>query len=77
MEHFRKIVNYFVVKFELISSIEVKYAFKKIGEKLQNSEKKLRKIEKTFRKIYITLGESCRKSVEFPNKFRERLKVKH
>ncbi len=44
MEYLRKILrplDYFVVKFELISIIEVKYALKKI-EKLQNSEKKFK-----------------------------------
>ncbi len=72
-----KLFDYFVVKFELISSIEVKYAFEKIGDKLQNFEKNSRKIGKISRKFYITFGKSCRKSVEFQIKFRERLKVKH
>ncbi len=35
------------------------------------------KIGQIFRNFYITFEESCRKSVEFQNKFRERLKVKH
>ncbi len=81
MEHLRKILkslDYFVVRFELISSIEIKLAFKKVGEKLQNSEKKKsRKISKILRKFYITFGESCRKFAKFQNKFSERLKVKH
>ncbi len=34
-------------------------------------------IGKIFRKSHITFGESCRKYVEFQNKFCERLKVKH
>ncbi len=44
MKHLRKILkplDNFVVKFELISSIEVTLAFKKIGEKLRNTEKKI------------------------------------
>ncbi len=80
MEYLRKILKplyYFVVKFELTSRIEVKEDSKKVGEKLQNSEKNSRKIGKIFRKIYITFEESCRKSVELQNKFRECLKVKH
>ncbi len=40
-------------------------------------KKNSRKIGKIFRKFYITFEESCRKSVEFQNKFCERLKVKH
>ncbi len=51
MQHLGKILkplDYFVVKFELTSSIEVKWAFKKIGEKLQNSEKKIQERLRKF-----------------------------
>ncbi len=55
--------DYFLVKFELILSIEDKYAFKKIGgkfweisRKLRNSEKKLEKNWENFYKILHLIG---------------------
>ncbi len=51
--------------------------FKKIPEKLQNSEikigKRLRKFGVNFT---LNLGKVCRKPAEFQNSFRECLKVK-
>ncbi len=58
MEHLRKILktsDYFLVKFELILSIEVKSAFKKIGEKLQNCEKQILESRENF---LLNVGEA-------------------
>ncbi len=87
MEHLRKVLktlDYFIVKFELISRIEVKWTSKKIGGKFWQNSKKITKsrkknwrtVEKIFRKFYVKFGEVSRKAEEFQNKFWERLKVK-
>ncbi len=48
-----------------------------IREKLRNSEKEIVKsLRKFLENFTLNLETVCRKSVEFQNKFRERLKVK-
>ncbi len=62
MKRSRKILkplDYFVVEFELISSIEVKEASTKIGGKLQNSEKKIReRLGKFLGNFTLLLGKA-------------------
>ncbi len=78
-------MDYSLVKFELISSIEVKQASKKIGEKFLEKSRKIikfrKKIGERLKKFVgsftLNFGKVSRKSVEFQNWFRERLKVKN
>ncbi len=67
-------MDYFLVKFELISIIKI--SIQENRGKISKLKKNSRKIGKMFCKFYNKFGESCRKSVEFQNKFRECLKVK-
>ncbi len=73
MEHLRKILillDYFVVKFELISSIEVKLAFKKTGKKLQNFEKKIQeRLGKFLGNFTLHLGKAVENQWNFKINF--------
>ncbi len=70
-----KTLDYFLVKFELISSIEVKSAPKKTGGKFKENSRKIRKFRKKIGErlkkfvgnFTLNLGKICRKSVEFQN----------
>ncbi len=51
--------------------------FKKIQEKLRNSEKRIGEMLRKFLGNFtLNLGQVFRKSMDFQNKFPERLKVK-
>ncbi len=84
MDHLEKILKsrYFLVKIELISRIEIKWASMKIEEKFWENLKTITKLrnkigERSWKfSGNLNLEKVCRQSVELKNKFWERLKVK-